>query len=399
MATYVLIEGVYDTLDLFSEEIRISLEEKDHRCIILHYDRMDKDLKQLLGARIDAVITFNNLAYNLGESEGQNLWDALNTRYINILMDHPFHYHRQLSGMPGCSEIYCIDKNHVDYIKRYYPHINVVSFLPHAGCVHAITDLSTKKRGNRTDSVYNSVSTHRDIDILYAGNLSRVLIEQLIPDFSQFPEIDGAAFSQDVLSRLISEPDITTEDAILDRLHDLNVPLDSIDDELRFLNGFRFLDGFATSYYRELAVRIPADNGLHVSILGLGWEQCEWTDHDNITLLGKVNAGEVLPYMMRSHIVLNTLTWFKSGAHDRIFNGLLCGAEVVSDNSVYLSDITGTRTNKNCGLHLFDLRDIASLPSILEDILKDPVDPNEQRLCSDWVSSEHSWSARMEEIL
>ena len=242
-------------------------------------------------------------------------------------------------------------------------------------------------------------SFNRDIDILYAGNLSRVLIEQLIPDFDQFPEIDGAMFSHDVLSRLINEPDLTTENAILDRLHDLNVPLDSPDDELRYINGFRFLDGYAVSYYRELAIRIPAECGLKISILGLGWEQCDWIDNPNITLLGKVGAGEVLKYMLRSRIVLNTLTWFKNGAHDRIFNGILSGAYAVSDSSKYLKEITEGMSSDDISLKLFDLKEIEKLPDILNHALSVTNDPDRVSTGSDWVESNHSWGRRMEEIL
>ena len=40
--------------------------------------------------------------------------------------------------------------------------------------------------------------------------------------------------------------------------------------------------------------------------------------------------------MNDAKIVLNTMTWFKAGAHDRIFNGMLAKAVVVTDDSTYL---------------------------------------------------------------
>ena len=51
---------------------------------------------------------------------------------------------------------------------------------------------------------------------------------------------------------------------------------------------------------------------------------------------GKVLAPEILPSMNDAKIVLNTMTWFKAGAHDQIFNGMLAKAVVVTDDSTYL---------------------------------------------------------------
>ncbi|MBO6213918.1 MAG: glycosyltransferase [Lachnospiraceae bacterium] len=399
MKTYVLIEGIYDTVDLFSEEIREYLTSRRDRCIVLHQNTMDKDLKKLLGPHIDAVIAFNNLGYSLGNNEGGNLWDLLGTRYINILMDHPFHYHNQLLSMPKCAEVYCVDQNHVDYIRKYYPHIRHTGFIPHAGCMHAIRRLSTKNSEKNGVSVDNKSTFNRDIDILYAGNLSRIMIEQLIPDFDLYPELDGILFSKEVLNRLIDDPSLTTEQAIIEHLSDLHIPIESPEDELRYINGFRFIDGFATSYYRELSVRILAENGFKVSILGLGWEQCGWIDTPNVTLLGKVNAAEVLPYMKRSKIVLNTLTWFKRGMHDRIINGLMSGAYILSDTSEYLKEITDGILPL-LPMTLFDPLNIEELPYTAELILSDYERLHDRiEYGIKWANENHSWANRLETVL
>lgn len=69
-------------------------------------------------------------------------------------------------------------------------------------------------------------------------------------------------------------------------------------------------------------------------------------------------APQILPLMNDAKIVLNTMTWFKAGAHDRIFNGMLAGAAVVTDDSSYLQrEFTDGRE-----LVMFSLKEMKSLP-------------------------------------
>ena len=102
-------------------------------------------------------VTFNNLGYNLslpagmtgtgmllkqdifqstagskraGSAEEEpNLWETYNIPYINILMDHPFHYEKPLQNAPATSVVLCTDRNHVRYIRRYFKNIRYTDFL------------------------------------------------------------------------------------------------------------------------------------------------------------------------------------------------------------------------------------------------------------------------------
>ena len=324
---FVLIRGLYDTLDLFSEELEAALKRLGHSVYVLNAVAMERQLPGLLELAatkgVDCVIAFNNLAYNLGTKEGGNLWDAMSVPYVDILMDHPFHFDRALQNMPADAHLFVVDRNHVDYVKKYYTNIKRVSFLPHGGCANAISSLP---------------DAPRDIDVLYAGALSRVLIEQLIPDFDAITAFDGAAFSGRCLDRLISEPDLTTEEVIRQELAEEGLAGLSPEEERQYITDFRFLDGFAVSFYRENAVRNLVEHGIDVTTLGVGWEQCEWADNPHLHIAEKVSAKEVFSYMRRAKVVLSTQTWFKAGAHDRIFNGMLSGAAVVTDTSTYLQE-------------------------------------------------------------
>lgn len=379
MGKYIFIKGIFDTTDLFSNEIISELEKNGDECLCINISHLERDLKVLFNSineePADSVIAFNNLGYNLGEEEGGNIWERYNIPYIDILMDHPFHFSDKIPKLPFTTKLFCIDKKHVSFVGKYYKGVEV-EFLPHAGCKNAIDILPDAKK--------------RDIDILYAGNLSRVLVERLIPDFDRYPEIDGAKISKEALNNLITNPKLTTEEVISDLLYKEGLCL-SLKEELNYISGFRFIDGFAVSYFRELAVRILVENGFHVSILGLGWETCEWADNNNLTIIGKVDASEVLSYMKRSKIVLNTLTWFKDGSHDRIFNGALSKAAVLTDSSEYLHD----QFNDN-EISFFELEDITKLPYITDRILSDKelrekmIEASYSKICKN-----HTWTNRL----
>ena len=233
--TIIYITGVYDTLDLFTQELKNAFESMGYASFT--YDaRLEEVSKQALiecigdGAKKDQrffCVTFNNLGYNLslpagmtgtgmllkqdifqstagskraGSAEEEpNLWETYNIPYINILMDHPFHYEKPLQNAPATSIVLCTDRNHVRYIRRYFKNIRYTDFLPHAGV----------ELGSRHKPL-----AERGIDVLYAGALPIYTVAKMIPDLSSIPEVDGEEMAQAVLSELVHHPDRTTENVI-----------------------------------------------------------------------------------------------------------------------------------------------------------------------------------------
>lgn len=330
--TIIYFVGVYDTLDLFTDKLREAFEEMGYASFVYdaQQERMSKELlvetlEECAGAGGNceesfACVTFNNLGYNLDISDGRNLWEAYEVPYINILMDHPFHYEKPLRNAPETSIVLCVDQNHVRYIRRYFKNIRQTDFLPHAG-----VELGSKHKP----------LVERNIDVLYAGALPIYTVSKMIPDLSSIQEVDGEEMAQEVLGELVRHPGKTTEDVITEylrsrrndisekRIHEIIVQM-------------RFVDSYATSFFREQTVRILVESGIRVIAYGVGWDQCDWSDNPYLDYRGKVLAPEILPLMNDSKIVLNTMTWFKAGSHDRVFNGMLAKAAVVTDDSTYM---------------------------------------------------------------
>ncbi len=361
MKRLLFFVGVYDTLDLFVYELQKEYEELAYETMIFDVREMEQSLKQLavfVEKPVCAAITFNNLGFNMELTKGKNLWEQLGIPCINILMDHPFCYRKALDEAPCNAVVLCTDRNHMKYLNRFYPQIPIIGFLPHAG-----KELPGEKLP----------VSERKIDVLYAGNLSKSFAGNIMPDFSGFPEFDAREVCRHAYEDLIGHPFKTTEQALEEAIVAEGVRLD--DQRLRtVIADLHFVDLYVVSYYREKTVRAVAESGISVTIYGAGWGDCEWIGRKNVSYGGKIPAEDVVKKMRDAKIVLSTMTWFKDGTHDRVFNGMLQGAVAVTDTSLYMKE-------EFCGTYdadgqdrremiFFELEEIEQLPGKIGELLQ-----------------------------
>ena len=306
--TLLFIQGIYDTIDLFIEAFSNTFRQMGCVCHVI--DIRDKDnamrcLRTYIEEEtIDGVVTFNNIGYNLSFDSGRNIWEEKEIPYYNILMDHPFHYANPLEHAPDTSVVFCTDRNHVKYMKRFYPQIKRVDFMPHAGMEVDITKHANAGRCHLclSSNAYHPVIEERPIDVLYAGGLSKYVAEGLVPDLGEIREFDAFALTQEVLSDLMRHPEKTTESSIEEYL--LSIGKQYSDLELNhWITELRFLDAYAVSFYREQSVRLLVEHGIQTTVFGGGWDRCEWAENPNFIYGGKVLAPQVLELMNHSKIV------------------------------------------------------------------------------------------------
>lgn len=385
--TIILFKGIYDTLDLFSDKLGEAFAKWGHDIFVYDAGTQEKSKSALLAMLAEqngnaAVVTFNNMGYNL-EQDGVNVWEHFEVPYINILMDHPFHFERPLKDAPATAIVLCTDRNHVKYIRRYHKNIRQTDFLPHAGI-----ELGRKHKP----------LGERKIDVLYAGALPIFTVGKMIPNLNMMYGMDLRDMMQEVLRELVVHPDKTTEQAIEEYVKaNVKSGCELSEEELRSLIiHMRFIDSYATSFYREQAVRSLVENGIEVTAYGVGWDQCDWSSNPHLKYGGKVLAPDILPLMNDSKIVLNTMTWFKAGAHDRIFNGMLAGAAVVTDDSTYLRH----ECTDGKELVMFRRGEIATLPDRVCDLFGHMERTQEMANCGyEFAKENHTWKNRAEYII
>ena len=390
MKRLMFFTGVYDTLDLFTYELKREFEEFGYETMIFDVREMGESLRKLaqfMEQPVEAAITFNNLGFNMELHPGRNIWEELKIPCINILMDHPFCYHTALASAPKNSVVLCTDRNHMNYVSRFYPHIPVAGYLPHAG-----KETKGRKKPIR----------ERTIDVLYAGGLSRTFAKKTIPDLSKYADMNVRTICEETWQKLLEHPDKTTEAALEETL--LEQGLFFEDARLaEIIADLHFIDLYAVSHFREKTLRALAESGIKIVLYGAGWEDCEWIQRPNVHYGGRVPAEEIVEKMQDAKIVLSTMTWFKDGTHDRVFNGMLQGAAAVSDTSVYMKE--EFRGFKRPGqadereLVLFELQEISSLPEQIKELLNDDVllqsiaDRGYRK-----AKEEHTWHNRTKEL-
>lgn len=400
--TLLFIQGIYDTIDLFIAAFSDAFRQLGCICHVI--DVREKEtamqmLKKIIEEeKVDGVVTFNNIGYNLSFTEGRNIWEDARIPYFNILMDHPFHYAVPLENAPGTSVVFCTDRNHIKFLQRFYPHLGRIDFMPHAGMEADISEYAGAGQCHlcMQGDAFHPDLKERPIDVLYAGGLSKYVAEGLVPDLGEIREFDAFALTKEVLYDLMQHSEKTTEDAVEEYF--VSLGKDFTDQELNFwITELRFIDSYATSFYREQAVRLLVENGIKTTVFGGGWDRCEWADNPNLIYGGKVLAPQILELMNHSKIVLNTMTWYKNGMHDRIINGMLAKSVVVTDESEYLKEGFLEKEQK---LVSFPLSGIENLPDLVNCLFQSP--KQMQQIAEKgyhYAKAHHTWMQRAQYLL
>lgn len=382
----IFFAGVYDTLDIFTYELKREFEKMGYETMLFDSSDMSGSmarLAQFTQKPVKAVITFNNLGYNMELVPGRNIWDELGIFCVNILMDHPFCYKKALDASPRYAAVLCPDRNHMRYLQRFYPQIPVTGYLPHAGI----------ESGQEQKKI-----ARRSIDVLYAGGLSKTFAENVMPDFAQYVDFDARQIADRAYELLIANPEKTTEAAIEETLKEAGICLK--EEELcRLIADLHYVDLLATSYYREKTIRTLVESGVNIHLYGYGWEECSWIRASNLTYGGRVPASEIVQKMQDARIVLSTMTWFKDGTHDRVFNGMLAGAVAVTDSSVYMKEEFPQTEGDGAKLIMFELTEISKLPDTVKRLL---ADPQKMQQIADrgycYAQQCHTWRSRAQEL-
>lgn len=390
MNRLILFVGVYDTLDIFTYELQKAFEEMQYETMIFDVRDFQASLSKLakfVEKPVKAVITFNNLGFNMELHEGKNIWEELQIPCINILMDHPFCYKSALDDAPANGIVLCTDRNHMRYLERFYPQIPVIGYLPHAG-----KELPGERKQLKD----------REIDVIYAGNLSRSFADIIMPDFSKYTEFDAKEICRWAYEDLISHPQKTTEQALEESLRRASVALTEAE-LCQAIADLHFVDLYAVSYYREKTVEAVAKSGAKLALYGAGWENCSWITLPNVSYGGKIPADDVVVKMRDAKMVLSTMTWFKDGTHDRVFNGMLQGAVAVSDTSIYMKEefcgMKKAGEEDRRELVMFELEELDHLSELVTELLADN-DKAQQIADRGYMKAKqaHTWRARAEEL-
>ncbi len=355
----VLFYSSVVSFNYFTDQIAKELKSRGHHVFILDLRNPSNknahsyhNFEQFMEDPIDTAISFDG--FGIKNDLFVELWDEKNVTAVNILMDHPLRFHPTMCRHPKKYIQFCCDKNHVDYVKKYFAaEVTCVEFLPHAGTLM------------QNENVVPF--SERKYDILFSASYIQPKIK--LSEINQnFPE--GTTMNQFykvMADYLIGHSAVTVEQAALDIIAQTGMQVS----EQQLKTIFRCaepIDGLIRMYQRGRVVQVIAEAGFDLWLLGNGWEY-----HPSISLANVHRLDDLIPYeqtlayMANAKINLNVMPWFKAGTHDRIFNILLQHSLPLTDSSSWIKEnyVEGEE------LAVYDLDQLEKLPEILKGLLED----------------------------
>lgn len=384
----IMFQGDIETTAYFSRQMEKTFLKEGYKTFFYDYQKEAESVSGLLRfirKGETAVVTFNyhglcgegEIVYD--KEKGEYIWDAFDIPCINIVVDHPFYYHRFLDHMLPKRYLHIsIDRNHEKYMKEYFPEVERGPFLPLAGT-------ALFPAGD-----YKPIR-ERSMDIVFTGNYVppenfNVYIERAGEEYTQF--------YMGILDELKAYPDKLLEDVAKEHL--LREIPEATHEEIReTLGNMIFLDMYIRFYFRGEAVRILAEAGYPVHVFGSGWEKLVCARKENLKIGGMLDSLGCLQRIGDGKLSLNVMPWFKDGAHDRIFNSMLNGAVALTDSSVYLDGFLRQKENAA----VYSLKDLDQLPVLTEELLRD--EGKMQEIADAGFEAAmrcHTWERRAQEI-
>ncbi len=389
MKRVVLVVGGVETLEYFAYQIGKTLEKEGY--LTFYYDLKkvadsNKILKKFNKYGETMMLTFNfeGLSKEAGiymPGKGY-IWQEYDIPCYNIAVDHPYYYHKRLVDMPKVYYHISIDRYHEAYFKEYYPCFKHLGFLPLAG-----TEIAGVAK--------SSIENEKHIDVIMTGNYTPPSFsEQYIHQKGQ----EYAEFYQGIIDELIREPHKTLEEVAVAHC---TAELGEVSRESMSLviHNMLFIDLYIRSYWRGEVVKTLVEAGIHVDVIGKGWDELACDEAKKATYLHihpQTTSEECLRQISQSKLSLNVMPWFKDGAHDRVFNSILNGTVSVTDTSKYLCE----ELPEGQGVCYYELDKLELLPDKVRKLLED--DESRENILKqgyEVITANHTWEARTKQML
>lgn len=381
----VLFTKGIETLWYFSEQMGKAFEKMGYEIFYFDQCREYDSLSNLIWfcePEVTAAISFNfdgcsGESYMI-DSKGVNFFEARHIPVFNIVVDHPFYYHKFLPYLPADYTQISIDRDHETYLKRFFPEIKRGPFLPLAG-----TSLwQGKKMPGWEDRPY---------DVVFTGNYTPPSnFEEAITRIDD----EYTEFYYSIIRDFIAHPHLGMDVGIIRHLKE---SVEGIDEAgiKECMPNMIMIDLYVRHYFRGEVIRTLADAGVKVYCFGAGWDLLECRHPENIMNGRVLDSLGCLQQISRAKISMNVMPWFKQGAHDRVFNSMLNGAVCFTDWSAYLKEILKDGED----VCIYELDALEELPGAVKALLADRERwESMQTQAYETAENAHTWAHRARRI-
>jgi hypothetical protein len=382
MKKIIFFDGGIETQSFFSKQLDKALRQMGHETYTFNLRQplhSAHPFFKFIEKGNTVLINFNYHGmsgeyYFIDQQNGHMIWDDLAIPSYDIVVDHPYYYHTFLCDMPRLYHQISIDRNHIKYLKRFWPEIELGPFLPLAG-----TRLNPGKPLLPIEK--------RRYEVAMTGNYTPPShFEKYITRLDD----EYTAFYYGIIDDMLAHPEKTLEDTAEEHIR-REIPEVSEAELKSVMPNLIFIDNYIRFTVRGRAVAELADNGIKVNLFGGGWNQLECKHPENLIVGESLISSQCLEMLGDTKVSLNVMPWFKDGAHDRIFNSMLNGAVSLTDSSVYLDSILHSGTDSM----IYSLSDMDAIPDMVSSLLSDndrmqQIADNGYRM----AAKDHTWGNR-----
>lgn len=374
MANVLLIKGQsrYDILRNFIDDVEEGFRACGYNTCVLDYQEQAcrGQLKRIAKkTKIDIIFVFNAVLAD------RDLMDNFPEAYfVTYMVDHPLYHGGRLSAINDKGIVFVCDRRHKAYIKKHYPNIKRVEFLPLA-----------------SSSVEEYIPfEERKLDVVFSGTYVKPVLK-----YAPITKLEGTlkVFAEHMVKCIVESPELDLEQCLEKSLVHFGVEV-SEKEFNELLGDFMGIDGFVRCYYRDKVIRYLVESGIKVHVLGDGWEtfECE-KGKENLVIL-KGGSRITRKMVSNAKIFLNVMPWFKSGFHDRIAQALICGAVSVTDESEYILENFKDKED----LVIYSLERLEELPEKVKWLLENPKEASDIAEKGRRRAKEMTWQSRAMEM-
>lgn len=261
-----------------------------------------------------AVFMINQIGLLLSEN-GQNYWKERNIPVYDLIVDHPYNYADALECPPADMNVIVIDRNHEKFIRKYYPEIKNIYFMPDGG----------------NEAEGRMQYKDRPIDILYVGDC------QLYTPFIEIPDMSdkGMEMYSTVYNILLQKPGLSIEET-MELYFEAKGGYTKEQVKQYILNYCFIISDNVRRYYKLKTMHALESTGAGIVIYGKGWDAYDEAWQPNVSINARISSEECNQMLGKAKIGLNCMPWFKDGCSERVFNIMLNGAVCLTDTSKYL---------------------------------------------------------------
>jgi len=348
----IFITGSTETLGYFSKQMASYMCELGIEVFLWDMERPSdsRDAFEALENKANSILFSFNFIGLCGESQFSyglhNIWDEYDISKVCVIVDSPVYYYRQLTADIPNLHMVCIDRNHLEYLKKWFPKYSDSIFAPSCGNL-PIDDLWYKpgilssKDNEKVSNIItikdyeNKPLNKRHIDIAFIGNY--VTVDSIMPS-AQKAAPEYKDFLMSTAQGLINNPEKVLEVELFERLKE-EFPDEEDDAYPEAMFHMIFIDLYVRTHFRSNMIKTLVENGYKIHLVGKDWDKLNTTKPENLIYTSKMmTSADCVRVINDSKFSLNIMPWFKDGAHDRIFSSMLARSVCITDSSKYLDE-------------------------------------------------------------